>query len=385
MAGASRRGEERTHGSSQRTTPPVLPRTLRHLGVPVLLALVALSLASAADPYSFEALRAPLDLGDPAPPLVVDTWFQGTALTSFEPGRIYVIEFWATWCEPCVEAIPELEALQAAHPNKVTVVMLNVMESNHDTIRAWLAEHPVELTVGHGGATAGSPAEAWFNASRSDGVPTSFVVAPDGSIAAITHGLDADRLAEQLLAGTWSLAEAQAERANNLSREKFVQPLRSAVHKASTDEERLALYDAFITEHPPLEHFVAESRLGLLVKLDPAAAAPYAARWVDGAWNDVPHQLLNAAWKLAVTGEKWPGRGLPGASVVARRAASRAVELTERKNAGFLETLALTLWQDGATAEAVAVQAEAIALAQDPEEKRGMEQRLRSYRRRTPR
>ncbi len=360
---------------------PVLPRTRRHLGVPVLLALITLCLASAADPYSFEALRAPLDLGDPAPPLVVDTWFQGTPLTTFEPGRIYVIEFWATWCEPCVEAIPELEALQAAHPNKVTVVMLNVMESNHDTIRAWLAEHPVALTVGHGGATTGSPADAWFNASNSIGVPTSFVVAPDGTIAAITHGLDADRLAEQLLAGTWSLAEAQADRANNLSREKFVQPLRGAVHKASTDEERLALYDAFITEHPPLEHHVAESRLSLLVKLDPAAAASYAARWVDGAWNDVAHQLLNAAWKLAVTGEKWPGKGLTGASAVARRAASRAVDLTERKNASFLDMLALTLWHDGAKAEAVAVQAEAVAVSQDSGEKEGMEQRLRWYRR----
>ena len=38
-----------------------------------------------------------LSAGDPAPPISVTEWVQGEAVPAFEKGKIYLLEFWATW------------------------------------------------------------------------------------------------------------------------------------------------------------------------------------------------------------------------------------------------------------------------------------------------
>ncbi len=351
----------------------------------MMFALLAL-LASAADPYSFEALRAPLDLGDPAPPLVVETWFQGTPLTAFEPGRIYVIDFWATWCKPCVDEIPGLEAVQAAHPDRVTVVMLNIWERDHDKIRAWLRKHPVALAVGHGEPEnrPESPARAWFSASYNNGIPTSFIVGPEGTLMSITHASRVEALVSSMLKGEWSAEASQAERVENLIWHKYREPLWTSLDEVETHAERLPLYDAFIREHPHLEPYVASDRADALIVTNPDEAIVYAGRWVEEGWHDNADQLNNVAWTFALPGNKWPGPGVPGSEALARRAATRAVELTERREPNYLDTLALTLWRDGAHAEAIAVQAEAVEAAEKGALRKEFAGRWRWYRRHAP-
>ena len=58
---------------------------------------------------------AGLKVGDPAPPIKVGEWVKGDSVAGFEPGKVYVMEFWATWCPPCVAAIPHISELQAKY------------------------------------------------------------------------------------------------------------------------------------------------------------------------------------------------------------------------------------------------------------------------------
>ena len=59
-----------------------------------------------------------LHIGDPAPPLGPGRWLKGEPVSAFEPGKVYVVEFWATWCGPCIAAIPHISDLQKQHAPK---------------------------------------------------------------------------------------------------------------------------------------------------------------------------------------------------------------------------------------------------------------------------
>jgi thiol-disulfide isomerase/thioredoxin len=84
-----------------------------------------------------------LKIGDPAPILHPMTWIRGEPITHYDRGRIYVVEFWATWCPPCLDAMPRLTALQSQYREKLTVVGVNVLESamgqgNENSVRAFV-------------------------------------------------------------------------------------------------------------------------------------------------------------------------------------------------------------------------------------------------------
>ena len=49
-------------------------------------------------------------------------WIQGQPVTGFEKGKIYIVELWATWCVPCVAAMPHLEKLSRRFAGKITVI-----------------------------------------------------------------------------------------------------------------------------------------------------------------------------------------------------------------------------------------------------------------------
>ena len=46
---------------------------------------------------STAALAQELKIGSPAPPLKIAKWIKGTPITGFQKGKVYVLEFWASW------------------------------------------------------------------------------------------------------------------------------------------------------------------------------------------------------------------------------------------------------------------------------------------------
>lgn len=94
--------------------------------------IVGLALAGLAAQVAWLARNAdlvrPLEAGVPAPAIALPRVGQGGALgerVSIAPGRVTVIDFWATWCQPCLHGLPALDRLARAHP-EIDVVAINL-------------------------------------------------------------------------------------------------------------------------------------------------------------------------------------------------------------------------------------------------------------------
>jgi thiol-disulfide isomerase/thioredoxin len=101
-------------------------------------------------------------------------------------GKVVVVNFWATWCEPCVREMPSLERLQARMGGRVAVLAVNYAEGE-GRIGDFLAKHPAALTVLLDRDTA--VAKAWMARV----LPTTFIVDPSGRVRYSAIGeIDAD-------------------------------------------------------------------------------------------------------------------------------------------------------------------------------------------------
>ena len=81
-----------------------------------LLAMIALCATLAAPA---KQLWAKSFLGHKAPQFVVEKWLTAAPTTE---GKFVLIDFWATWCRPCRNAIPELNEIQRRFGDKICVI-----------------------------------------------------------------------------------------------------------------------------------------------------------------------------------------------------------------------------------------------------------------------
>lgn len=86
-------------------------------------------------------------IGKPAPPLTLKQLGADSA-TSWQnlQGAPVVLEFWATWCAPCVSSIPHLNGLATKFQN---VRFISLTDERPDLVRKFLVDHPIEGTVAY--------------------------------------------------------------------------------------------------------------------------------------------------------------------------------------------------------------------------------------------
>ena len=140
-----------------------------------------IALAALLLPLAAEAQPA---VGDPAPEIALEAILNGADLgpgVSLEAlrGRAVVLEFWATWCGPCIPGLDHLEEV-AAEVGGDPVTFLAVTEESEADVRWFLDRRPttVPVALDAGGAT--------FDAYGPRGLPHTVVVGPDGRVAART-------------------------------------------------------------------------------------------------------------------------------------------------------------------------------------------------------
>jgi thiol-disulfide isomerase/thioredoxin len=155
-----------------------------------------------------------LKVGDSAPSLQVSEWIQGEPIKIFEKDKVYLVEFWATWCGPCIQAIPRLNAIANRFKDKGLVVIgQNVHEKDLKLVRPFVKKMGDKMTYAvslddRSKMKYGAMAVTWLASAGKKSLPTTFLIGKDGRIAWIGHPMKLQEgVIEQVLEGSFDVAK----------------------------------------------------------------------------------------------------------------------------------------------------------------------------------
>lgn len=173
--------------------------------------------------YAQDTQLASVNIGDMAPPLRVGEWLKGAPVESFEKGKVYVVEFWATWCAPCRASIPHLSKLARKYRHKVTFIGMNIYENSEaihnplSKVKRFVDSMGKRMNYTVAAEDSSFMERDWLSAAgaKTDGIPWSFVVNADGRLAWIGYPAKLSSVLPKIVNDTWDMKDALATRMEN--------------------------------------------------------------------------------------------------------------------------------------------------------------------------
>jgi thiol-disulfide isomerase/thioredoxin len=346
-----------------------------------------------------------LTIGDKAPKLDIEHWVSDRDgdmphVTEFEKDKVYVVEFWATWCGPCIASMPHLAELQDELADK-GVQIISVSKEDLPTVEKFL-ERKVrgekdktygELTGVYSLTTDpdSSVSKDYMRAAGQNGIPTAFIVGKTGQIEWIGHPTypkgAMDKVLDQIVGDEWDREEFALAFKEEQEREKAEAMKRRAMDKEMEEVSKLAKelwdmkeggdakgalkeLDAFAKnlekDHKGHE-FLERIRNVLVMEIGGSEAVEVFNNMVAETEN--PQAINQLTWGIVErvqAGDEIEDEMLKAAC----KAAKRAVELAEKGGddegtAAIMDTHANLLFLCDKLDEAIEVQKAAMELSDD--------------------
>ncbi|MFO0832414.1 MAG: TlpA disulfide reductase family protein [Phycisphaerales bacterium] len=326
-------------------------------------------------------------VGDKAPGIHVEKFVKGEPVTSFEAGKVYVVEFWATWCGPCRAAFPHLSEMQKEYKDKgVTFIGTNIWEPRDgkytpevfDKVSKFVdgQAEKMSYTVAYDGGAKWMD-QNYMQTTAQDGIPAAFIVDQEGRIAWLGHPMTMEDALKDIVAKKWDI-NAFAEKTNKSIKGTFkTRPMMEALGKAWQAKDWPEVekqVDAIAAISPEQAMGPAMGYFSNVMKTDEAKGYAFAAKMVDGPFKAEPQFLNAVAWSIVDPDSEYAKKDLD----LAMKAATAANEASKDKDAAIQDTLARVYWVKGNKAKAVEIQEKAIKNA-TKEMKEDLEATLAEY------
>jgi thiol-disulfide isomerase/thioredoxin len=283
--------------------------------------------------------RGNLAIGDAAPALSVKEWIKGgpVDMAAGKGKNIYVIEFWATWHEPCRQAIPHMTELQKRYKDR-GVVFMGLTDEAPSLVKSFVQRMGEKMDYAVAIDEHDKVFESYMKPFDQDGIPHAFLVDKEGRL--VWHGYPVgslDKALDDLISGKFNLEEARKHDRVTKMQVQYI----DLVNAPATRNRAAELGDNIITD------------LG---------------RNVGG--------LNSFAWRI-LTDRRVKHRD----PALALKAAKLAYDLGGSKEPSVVDTYARALFESGQREAAIEQQKAAIGLAKDEGQRIEFEGTLKKYRR----
>jgi len=331
-----------------------------------------------------------LTIGSQAPALDVEHWVQNGEgkfgkVTKFEKDKVYVVEFWATWCGPCVASMPHIVETQKKYADK-GVQIISISDEPKDTVEEFLDRQVPrsekettfrELTKSYCLTTDpdGSSNESYMQAAGQNGIPCAFIVGKDGKIEWIGHPMEMDDPLKSIVDGKWDRTAFAAEFKEKQEMDALQMKVQREVGGLLRDKDfkgALAKFDELTGGIKNAEmklqftmmklrlHQIASSEASEISKTLKDALALASSNPMMG------NQVAWTIWEMTEQGQLKKDKELLGEALKVAQGAAAKQE--GQVKAATLDTVAHLQYGLGNLAEAIKAQKEAIAIVGDEPE-----------------